>query len=120
MKSIGEKIKFYRKRLAMTQTALGEKIGVQRSTVQKYESGQIASFNAETIRKIADALGVSIAVLVGDTVSTKTEYELLYRHFGASGVQILDLLLQMNDEGRMKVVVYANDIKASYPRDEDE
>ena len=52
---IGERIKGLRLELGITQKELGEKIGVEKSTINKYELGKIA-IPYKKIEKIAAAL----------------------------------------------------------------
>lgn len=56
---IGARIKETRKKLNLTQTELAEKAGVTRMTVVKLENGITADVSANTIVKIARALGTS-------------------------------------------------------------
>lgn len=52
-----------RKKQGMTQTELGARIGVTKSTVSMYESGTHEP-DLATLRKIAEVLGVSLDVLL--------------------------------------------------------
>lgn len=61
---IGDTIKKNRQSSGMTQQQLADLLGVQRSAISKYEKG-IVSPNVATIKKIASALGVTIADLMG-------------------------------------------------------
>ena len=61
----GEKIKELRKALGMTQEELGEKIGVQKAAINKYETGIVVNLKQDTIRRLAKALCVSPVVLLG-------------------------------------------------------
>lgn len=63
--TLGEKIKNKRLDLNMTQDELGEKIGVQKSAVAKYESGRVENLKRSTIIKLAQALNTSPAYLMG-------------------------------------------------------
>lgn len=62
---IGEKIKFLRMRQGMTLEELGLKVGVGKSTVRKWETGQIANMRRDKIASLADALNVSPSYLMG-------------------------------------------------------
>lgn len=62
-KFIGYKIKETRKSKGLTQNELGELIGKTESSVQKYENG-ITEVPLSVLEKIADALDVSILVLM--------------------------------------------------------
>ena len=43
LKKIGEKISTRRKKLGLTLEEVGERVGVAKSTIQRYEAGKIAS-----------------------------------------------------------------------------
>lgn len=66
-KRIGEIIKELRMSKNMTLEELGNKIGVGKSTVRKWETGMIANMRRDKIQKIADALEVSPGYLMGWT-----------------------------------------------------
>ena len=63
--TIGEKIKARRVELNMTTEELGEKIGVQRSAISKYEKGRV-ELKAKQIQSIAKALDVLPVDLLDD------------------------------------------------------
>ena len=68
---MGERIKMLREQRGMTLEELGNKIGVGKSTVRKWETGAIANMRRDKIQKLADALGVSPGYLMGwDDVQT--------------------------------------------------
>ena len=53
----------------MTQEELAEKSGVSRSTIHGLEVGKITNTKTDTLRQLADALGVTMDVLfMGDDV----------------------------------------------------
>ena len=62
---MGERIKMLREQRGMTLEELGNKIGVGKSTVRKWETGAIANMRRDKIQKLADALGVSPGYLMG-------------------------------------------------------
>ena len=63
--TMGEKIKLHREQMHMTLEELGNKVGVGKSTVRKWENGMIANMRRDKISKIADALCISPAYLMG-------------------------------------------------------
>ncbi len=62
---MGTIIKQLREERGMTLEQLGDKIGVGKSTVRKWENGMIANMRRDKIGLIANALGVSPAYLMG-------------------------------------------------------
>ena len=62
---LGEKILEYRKKLGLSQEALGEKVGVSRQTVSKWEIGQTIP-ELEKIILLAKEFGTTIDELVQD------------------------------------------------------
>lgn len=62
-----ERIRERRKALHMTADELGERIGRDRATVYRYESGRFQKMDIEILKKIASALGTSAAYLNGET-----------------------------------------------------
>ena len=71
--TVSERIKELRLELGITQKELGEKIGVEKSTINKYELGKIAI----PYKKIAAALEAAPAYLMGweDEDRTKDEID---------------------------------------------
>lgn len=64
---MSEKIRKLRISKNMTLEELGNKVGVGKSTVRKWETGAIANMRRDKIAKIANALDVSPAYLMGWT-----------------------------------------------------
>ena len=64
--TVGEKIKTLRKQLGLTQTELGEKLGVQKNAVSKWETGRVDDIPGSKIRVMAALFGVSPAYLIDD------------------------------------------------------
>ena len=63
--NVGERIKQRRKELKMSADALSERVGVSRSTIFRYEKGDIEKVGPEVLKKIADTLNISPAELMG-------------------------------------------------------
>ncbi len=62
---LGQKIKLLREEKGMTLEELGNKVGVGKSTVRKWETGMIANMRRDKILKVATALGTDPAYLMG-------------------------------------------------------
>lgn len=67
--TMGQKIKYHRKRIGLTQTELGERLGVEKNAVSKWECGRVESISAAKIRTMAKLFGVSFSYLIDDDVS---------------------------------------------------
>ncbi len=63
--TLGEQIKYYRKRSGYSMEELGARLGVSRQTVFRYESGVIENVPREKMKKMAQLFGVSEAKLLG-------------------------------------------------------
>ena len=77
--TIGEQIKYIRKRRGLTQTQLAEVTGIHPVTIRKYETNKLQP-KKEQIKKIADTLMVSPLVFEGldaNTVPMRSTGDLL-------------------------------------------
>jgi len=63
-KTIGEKIKEWRKTKDLTQDALAKKADMPYTTLAKIESDVIQNPSLQTITKVAEGLGISLDELV--------------------------------------------------------
>jgi transcriptional regulator with XRE-family HTH domain len=64
MAAVGENIKKVRNKLGLTQDDLARKSGVKHTTLTKIESNVVIKPSAQTVAKIAKALGVPMEDLV--------------------------------------------------------
>lgn len=73
--NMGQKIYALRKEKGMTLEELGDKVGVGKSTVRKWENGMIANMKRDKILKISEVLGVSPGYLMGweDPIATQQD-----------------------------------------------
>lgn len=63
--TIGDRIRQARTEKGLTLEYVGDRVGVTRATIQKYENGLIASIPSDKVSAIARALNVSPAYLMG-------------------------------------------------------
>lgn len=110
--TVGQRIKARRKELLMSADVLAEKCNVSRSTIFRYESGDIEKFPTSTLEPIANALHVSVSYLLGweennnTTVYSEKEIRLLNAIHSLSPeaqddmTKIVTLLQNMNDDQR--------------------
>lgn len=67
----GEKIKSLRKLLGLTQTELGEKVGVKKNAVSKWECGRVEDIPTSTVKALANLFSVPTSYLIDDDVDNK-------------------------------------------------
>lgn len=77
---IGEKIRAARLEKGMTQEALGELLGVQKSAIAKYESGRVVNIKRSTLKKISDILGIKPSELIFDAEIKTDPVGMAQRH----------------------------------------
>lgn len=66
--TIGDKIKSLRKALGLTQTELGEKLGVKTNAVSKWECGRVEDIPMSKVRAMANLFHVSISYLIDEEI----------------------------------------------------
>jgi len=64
MSTIAQNIRLYRQKRKMTQKELAEKAGIDFFTLSKIETGTTANPSIETMKRLAQALGMSLDVLM--------------------------------------------------------
>lgn len=65
---IGNKIKTHRKALGLNQTELGEKVGVKKNAVSKWECGRVEGIPISTVKALAGLFGVTASYLIDDDI----------------------------------------------------
>jgi transcriptional regulator with XRE-family HTH domain len=66
MTEVGDRLKRARRRAILTQEQLADKSGVGVTTINRIEKGHVEDPHFSTLRKLAQALEVDPAELVGD------------------------------------------------------
>ena len=94
--TIGERLRFLRLRNNLTQEELGNKIGVKKQTIEKYEKGLIKNIPEDKRKQIVQILGVSEPYFLG---LTEIDDENLTR-----------LWCVLNEVGRSRLLEYADDL----------
>ena len=79
--TFGQKVKYHRKNLKITQDELARRIGVTRRVVTSYENDQSRPRGIAGYQRLADALGVNINLLlsVDEAFIANAEEEFGYR-----------------------------------------
>lgn len=70
--SIGDKIKYNRIRLGLTQTQLGERLGVKKNAVSKWECGRVDDIPTSKLKTMASLFGVPVSYLIDDLVEQES------------------------------------------------
>lgn len=92
--NVGERMKTIRKQKGISADSLAAKIGVSRSTIFRYEKGDIEKVPIEVVAKVADALDIKPAVLMGLKADTVVD-------------KIHDTVVQLHPARQQKVYTYA-------------
>ncbi|MBQ3947874.1 MAG: helix-turn-helix transcriptional regulator [Ruminococcus sp.] len=100
--SIGKRIKMLREQNHLTMEEFGERIGVQKSAVNKYEKGKVENMKRSTIEQICKSFNVSPQWLLGMEEPDMSITD-----------GIVDMLGRLNKEGQEKVAEYVADLVAS-------
>ena len=101
--TLGQKIHDLRMQKDMTMEELAQKIGVQRSAVNKYEKGIVVNLKRSTIAALARVFDVSPSYFLDDDDPSDGDEETL-----------LKLFRQLNPEGQNKLSDHARDLVYVY------
>ena len=66
--TMGERIKQMRREYKMTQESLGEKLGIKKAAVQKYEKGTVTNIKRSTLLKMAEIFDTSVEYIINGTM----------------------------------------------------
>lgn len=124
MDTTGERIKYLRNKVNMTQSQLGDLLGVGKASIQKYENGSVVNLKTDTVEKLAEIFEVPPSYILGwseydtqfDTNALSSDViflEEIHRRYGYVGVNMCEVYSQLNDEGRRKLLFYAEDISGN-------
>lgn len=117
--SIGMRIKELRVEHGLTQSELGEKVGVKKAAVQKWESGQVQNLKHDTIRKLCIIFGKSPSYFIFDDHELMCDervrdglrlIEEIERTYGEDVVRLMSLFVDLDEEHRAHVLSYASHI----------
>lgn len=108
----GDIIKFLRNKQNLTQKDLSKILGVNLSSIQKYESGAVSNLKMETIRKLCEYFDLSPIVFIF-AEDVELDSLLTGRFVKGRYFDHTNTLMALNDEGVNKVMEYAVDLLAS-------
>ena len=114
---IGERIKYLRTLADMSQEELGNRIGVQRAAINKYEKGSVTNIPIATVEKMAKIFNVCPGHILGwdkldvDTLSAEVKIiQGVKKFFGSDSVELLELYCDLTPKAKKKVLEYAADM----------
>ena len=108
MSTIGKIIKDSRTKMGYTQEELAAKVGVQKSAIAKWENGRVSEIKRSNLKALAVALELNPNILL----SSSDEPEAPAGIAGDEQV-LLGFYRELNDEGKEKLVDYADDLCSS-------
>ena len=112
--NIGDKIRQLRETNGMTLEELGDKVGVGKSTVRKWETGMIANMRRDKILKVAQALGTTPDYLMGWEKPAEDEAEKLADMVGDRKLtSYIEKISQLDDADKEKIYSYIDYIISS-------
>jgi transcriptional regulator with XRE-family HTH domain len=98
--TIGDKIRLHRKALGLTQTELGEKLGVKTNAVSKWECGRVDDIPTSKIKAMAKLFDVQPSYLIDEKQPAPTnEGEL-----GEEDKKLLMMIHNLSPENRERIV----------------
>ena len=97
--TIGDKIRLHRKALGLTQTELGEKLGVKTNAVSKWECGRVDDIPTSKIKAMAKLFDVQPSYLIDEKQPAQTnEGEL-----NAEDKRLLMMIHNLSPEDRERI-----------------
>lgn len=111
LRTTGDVIKKLRIDSGLTQEQLGEILCVNKSAIQKYESGEIQNLKMSTIRSLCETFSVMPYIFIYPEIINDKAIDLLVEA-GAKTEKSLrgSSFYELNAKGRSKVFDYIDDI----------
>ena len=98
--TIGDKIRLHRKTLGLTQTELGEKLGVKTNAVSKWECGRVDDIPTSKIKAMAKLFDVQPSYLIDEKQPAPTNEDEL----NAEDKKLLMMIHNLTPENRERIV----------------
>jgi len=99
--TIGELIRYYRKDvLHITQEELGEKLGITKATVQKYEKGKVKNIPRENVESMAEIFGIAPSELMCFENKEESVCTVCQQCHAVDGEEIVQMYLKLNESDR--------------------
>lgn len=113
MSNLGTRIKELRTLLGLSQEELGNRIGVQRAAINKYEKGTVTNVPIENIEKLAMVFDVSPNYLVGwdESNSNPLAFEVkilqgVKNFYGNDSVDLLEMYTELTPYYKKRALQY--------------
>ena len=121
MNIIGNKIRDLRILSGLSQEELGNRLGVKRAAINKYEKGVVTNIPISTVEKMAEVFDVNPGHIVGwigsastDTLSLEVKIiNGVSKSFGKEAVDALEGFVNLNAKGKKRVLQYIEDLASS-------
>lgn len=98
--TIGDKIRLHRKALGLTQTELGEKLGVKTNAVSKWECGRVDDIPTSKIKAMAKLFDVQPSYLIDEKQPAPTNGDGL----NEEDKRLLMMIHNLSPEDRERIV----------------
>lgn len=98
--TIGDKIRLHRKALGLTQTELGEKLGVKTNAVSKWECGRVDDIPTSKIKAMAKLFDVQPSYLIDEKQPAPTNGDEL----SEEDKKLLMMIHNLTPENRERIV----------------
>lgn len=98
--TIGDKIRLHRKALGLTQTELGEKLGVKTNAVSKWECGRVDDIPTSKIKAMAKLFDVQPSYLIDEKQPAPTNGDGL----SEEDKRLLTMIHNLTPENRERIV----------------
>lgn len=98
--TIGDKIRLHRKALGLTQTELGEKLGVKTNAVSKWECGRVDDIPTSKIKAMAKLFDVQPSYLIDE----KQPVSIRGGGLNAEDKRLLMMIHNLSPEDRERIV----------------
>jgi transcriptional regulator with XRE-family HTH domain len=73
VENLGKRLKYYREQIGLSQIDLSEKSGISQASIARIESGKQKNLKRETMKKLADGLGISLSQLMEPLTEVREE-----------------------------------------------
>src|SRR5208282_6212071 len=102
VETLGQRLKYYREQIGLSQIDLSEKSTISQASIARIESGRQKNLKRETMKRLADGLGISLTQLM-EPVTMVREEEAAYvsaRIVPVLGIKDIDVMKDLGASAR--------------------